>query len=113
MDLNKLIEHEAQIRYPDVPERGFGTGDYEYPEDHSIEREVFAEACDWVLSIVLDRTAEWLGEHMDTDYTGECDENEVPYCGDYLNYLMKRQSMIEAMLEDYKRNLFRLNTNDN
>ena len=98
MGLNKLIEHEAQIRYP---------------EDHSIEREVFAEACDWVLNIVLDRTAKWLGEHMDIDYTGECDENEVPYCGDCIKYLKERQSMIEEMLEDYKRNLFKLDTDDN
>lgn len=54
-----LIESEAQKRYPDCKEQNFGTGDYEYPEDHSIEREVFIEAAEWAIQKNIEDSIRW------------------------------------------------------
>lgn len=46
---HKEIEKESLKRYPDSPERGFGTGDYEFPESHENEREAFVAGAEWML----------------------------------------------------------------
>jgi hypothetical protein len=55
----KTIAVEAHRRYPDCGEHGFGTGDYEYPEDHSIEREVFIEAAEWAIQKNIEDSIRW------------------------------------------------------
>lgn len=55
----KTIAAEAQRRYPDCREYGRGTGDYEYPEDHSIEREVFIEAAEWAIRKNIEDSIRW------------------------------------------------------
>lgn len=54
-----IITDEAQKRYPDCKERGIGTGDYEYPEDHSIERKVFIEAAEWAIQKNIEDSIRW------------------------------------------------------
>lgn len=53
------IAAEAQRRYTDCGEHGRGTGDYEYPEDHSIEREVFIEAAEWAIQKNIEDSIRW------------------------------------------------------
>lgn len=53
------IAAEAQRRYPDCREHGHDTGDYEYPEDHSIEREVFMEAAEWAIRKNIEDSIKW------------------------------------------------------
>lgn len=56
---HRTIAAEAQRRYPDCREHGHGTGDYEYPEDHSIEREVFMEAAEWAIQKNIEDSIRW------------------------------------------------------
>lgn len=56
---SRTIAAEAQRRYPDCGEHGRGTGDYEYPEDHSIEREVFMEAAEWAIQKNIEDSIRW------------------------------------------------------
>ena len=55
----ETIAAEAQRRYPNCREYGRGTGDYEYPEDHSTEREVFMEAAEWAIQKNIEDSIRW------------------------------------------------------
>lgn len=64
-------------RYPDSPERGFGTGDYEYPECHEDEREAFIEGAKWADKTMVEKAVEWLKENV-KDYVVTCyDKGEI------------------------------------
>ncbi len=60
MTREETILREAMKRYPDSIERNFGTGDYEWPEDHSDEREAFIEGAEWADKTMIDKAVEWL-----------------------------------------------------
>ena len=60
MTRREEIEQQAMNSYPDCPERGFGTGDYEYPEFHDDEREAFAEGAEWADKTMIEKACEWI-----------------------------------------------------
>ena len=55
MTRREEIEQQAMKSYPDCPERGFGTGDYEYPEFHDDEREAFIEGAKWADKTMIEK----------------------------------------------------------
>ena len=61
------IEEEAFRRYPDCPERNFGTRDYEWPECHAEDRELFIEGAEWMQKKMIEKACEWI-QCMVLDY---------------------------------------------
>ena len=77
MTRKEEIEQQAMNSYPDCPERGFGTGDYEYPEFHDDEREAFIEGAQWADKTMIDKACEWLKLNAE-DYVVTCyDKGEL------------------------------------
>ena len=58
MEKKNKIEEEAFRRYPDCTERNFGTGDYEWPECHAEDRELFIEGAEWMQKKMIDKACE-------------------------------------------------------
>lgn len=56
---SRTITAEAHRRYPDCREHGRDTGDYECPEDHSIERKIFIEAAEWAIQKNIEDSIRW------------------------------------------------------
>ena len=69
--------------YPDCPERGFGTGDYEYPEFHDDEREAFIEGAQWADKTMIEKATQWLFENV-YDYLNPEDQERVESFRKYL-----------------------------
>lgn len=104
MDREIQIINEAESRYVDCPERGFGTGDYEPAEDHSLEREVFIDAVLWADEhpkegmVDIDKVKEWLFENF-SEWTSD---------GDYdygKPYLVSRFDTLEDMINDFDKTM--------
>ena len=77
MTRKEEITRESWKRYPNSPERNYGTGDYEYPEFHDAEREAFEEGAEWEHNRFVDKACEWMmnfkngnGEFPLYDYVG-------------------------------------------
>ena len=51
------IEKEALRRYPDCEARGWGTGDFEYGEDHGDERETFVDGAILARDLIVNRAS--------------------------------------------------------
>ena len=71
MTRKEEIFRKAMNSYPDCPERGFGTGDYEYPEFHDDEREAFIEGAEWADKTMIEKIRIWVTERYDLDYMGD------------------------------------------
>jgi hypothetical protein len=70
------IEEEAFRRYPDCPERNFGTGEYEWPECHAEDRELFIEGAEWMQKTMIGKACEWL---VNIDFEVDYQYNEDGY----------------------------------
>ena len=70
MTREEEILRKAMNSYPDCPERGFGTGDYEYPEFHDDEREAFIEGAKWADETIIEKACEWLMKYFVLDHEG-------------------------------------------
>ena len=90
MTRREEIVRESWKRYPNSPERNFGTGDYEYPEYHDDEREAFEKGAYWADKTMIDKACEWL------------DQNVVKYeSGTRMGYIPF--SFIEDMINDFRK----------
>ena len=78
MTRREEIVRKAMNSYPDCPERGFGTGDYEYPEFHDDEREAFIEGAKWADKTMLDKACDWMKEQVYQEYGGGPLERLIP-----------------------------------
>lgn len=67
MTRREEIVRKAMNSYPDCPERGFGTRDYEYPEFHDDEREAFICGAEWADKTMVDKLCDWI-QCMALDY---------------------------------------------
>lgn len=79
MTRREEILRKAMNSYPDCPERGLGTGDYEYPEFHDDKREAFIEGAQWADKTMIEKAFEYAEARYDLDY---CENVR-----DVLNYL--------------------------
>ena len=95
---------EANLRYPDSPERGYGTGDYEPFEDLSNERECFVEGVLWADEhpkegmVDIEKVKDWLFENF-SEWTRD---------GDYdygKPYLESRFDTLEEMIDDFDKKM--------
>lgn len=81
MTRREEIEQQAINSYPDCPERGFGTGDYEYPEFHDNEREAFIEGAKWADKTMIERLRELkCGYEKDLDAEPRIYERDIQLC---------------------------------
>jgi hypothetical protein len=83
MTRKEEILRKAMNFYPDCPERGFGTGDYEYPEFHDDEREAFIEGAKWADKTMIEKAIQWLFENV-YDYLNPEDQERVESFRKYL-----------------------------
>ena len=78
MTRREEITRESWKRYPNSPERNFGTGDYEYPEYHDAEREAFEKGAYWADKTMLDKACEQMKEQVYQEYGGGPLERLIP-----------------------------------
>ena len=83
MTRREEITRESWKRYPNSPERNFGTGDYEYPEYHDAEREAFEKGAYWADKTMIEKATQWLFEHV-YDYLNPEDQERVESFRKYL-----------------------------
>ena len=76
MTRKEEITRESWKRYPNSPERNFGTGDYEYPEYHDAEREAFEAGAEWADKTMIEKAIQWLFENV-FYYPDESDKVEL------------------------------------
>ena len=101
MTRKEEITRESWKRYPNSPERNFGTGDYEYPEYHDAEREAFEAGAEWADKTIVEKACEWIIEHIDIPYEGKFIDDS-PVASDYVEYLSKRLEYAKAIADAFK-----------